>query len=123
MALYFRQLKPDGVLAVHISNKYLNLQPVFLSAAEWLGKSAVAIDSKSEEQNAVYRAVWVLVSSRQNFFSEVEIRELAKPLDNRPGPPVGAKRHNILVAEGGRTPAIAKNSSFGLGRTFDQNSG
>jgi hypothetical protein len=85
MALYFRQLKPDGVLAAHISNKYLNLQPVFLSAAEWLGKSAVSIDSKSEEQNAVYRAVWVLVSSRQDFFGKAEIRELAKPLDNRPG--------------------------------------
>ena len=85
MALYFRQLKPDGVLAANISNKYLNLQPVFLSAAAWLGKRAVAIDTKSEEQNAVYRAVWVLVSSRQDFFSGAEIRELAEPLEKRPG--------------------------------------
>jgi len=85
MALYFHLLKPEGVLAANISNKYLNLQPVFLSAAEWLGKRAVVIDSKSEEQNAVYRAVWVLVSSRQDFFSEAEIRELATPLENRPG--------------------------------------
>ena len=85
MALYFRQLKPEGVLAANISNKYLNLEPVFLSAAEWLGKRAVAIDSKSEQQNAVYRAVWVLVSSRQDFFSEAQIREAAKPLETRPG--------------------------------------
>ena len=28
MELYFRQLKPDGILAVHISNRYLDLQPV-----------------------------------------------------------------------------------------------
>jgi hypothetical protein len=85
MALYFRQLKPDGVLAANISNKYLNLQPVFSSAAGWLGKRAVAIDTKSEEQNAVYRAVWVLVSSRHDFFSQAEIRELAEPLEKRPG--------------------------------------
>jgi len=84
MALYFRQLKPDGVLAANISNKYLNLQPVFSSAAEWLGKRAVVIDTKSEEQNAVYRAVWVLVSNREGFFSETEIRERAKPLEKRP---------------------------------------
>jgi len=85
MALYFRHLKPDGVLAANISNKYLNLQPVFAGAAEWLGKRTVAMDTKSEEQNAVYRAVWVLVSGREGFFSEAEIRELAKPLERRPG--------------------------------------
>ena len=28
MELYFRHLKPDGILAVHISNRYLDLQPV-----------------------------------------------------------------------------------------------
>jgi len=85
MALYFRQLKPNGVLAANISNKYLNLQPVFSSAAEWLGKRAVVIDTKSEEQNAVYRAVWVLVSNREGFFSETEIRELAERPEKRPG--------------------------------------
>ena len=31
--LYFRKLKPSGVLAVHVSNKYLNLQPVVRAAA------------------------------------------------------------------------------------------
>src|SRR5262249_28050591 len=28
MLLYFRHLRDDGILAVHISNRYLNLQPV-----------------------------------------------------------------------------------------------
>ena len=28
MELYFRHLRPDGILAVHISNRYLDLQPV-----------------------------------------------------------------------------------------------
>ncbi len=85
MALYFRQLKPDGVLAANISNKYLNLQPVFANAAQWLGKRAVVIDTDDEEQNAVYRAVWVLTSSREDFFQAPEIRELAKPIMKRPG--------------------------------------
>ena len=37
MDLYFRHLKPDGILAVHISNRYLNLQPVLAgeSAGHW----------------------------------------------------------------------------------------
>ena len=36
--LYFRQMKTDGVLAVHISNQYLNLQPVVEAAAGESGK-------------------------------------------------------------------------------------
>src|SRR5262249_12979599 len=34
MEVYFSHLKPDGVLAVHISNRYLDLEPVCLRAAE-----------------------------------------------------------------------------------------
>ena len=36
-ALYWRHLKPDGVLAVHVSNKYLNLAPVvaLCGRGEW----------------------------------------------------------------------------------------
>ncbi len=82
--LYFRHLKPDGVLAANISNKYLNLQPVFERAAEWLGQRAVVVDTKSEEENAVYRAVWVLMSRRSDFFDAAEIRDFARPPDSRP---------------------------------------
>ena len=36
--LYFRQLKPDGVLALHVSNQYLDLQPVVEAAAADAGR-------------------------------------------------------------------------------------
>jgi spermidine synthase len=98
MALYFRHLKPGGVLAANISNRYLDLQPVFASAAESLGKRAVAIDTKSEEQNAVYRAVWVLASSRTDFFDAREIRELAKPIEKRPGLRLWTDDYSNLLA-------------------------
>jgi SAM-dependent methyltransferase len=85
IALYFRQLKPGGVLAANISNKYLDLKPVFASAARWLGTRAVLIDTNSEEQNAVYRAVWVLMSHRESFFDSAGIHELAQPIRQRSG--------------------------------------
>ncbi len=37
MALFLHHLRPDGVLAVHISNRYLDLQPVVESEAAVLG--------------------------------------------------------------------------------------
>ena len=36
--LYFRHLRPDGILAVHVSNSHLELEPVVQRAAEALGK-------------------------------------------------------------------------------------
>src|SRR6185369_4411950 len=38
---YFRHLKPNGILAVNISNKYLDLEPVMERAANDLGKTGL----------------------------------------------------------------------------------
>jgi SAM-dependent methyltransferase len=64
-AVYFRQLKPGGLVAVNVSNRYVNLQPVVQGAAESLGKQAVTIVNAEDERRAISRATWVLVSGRQ----------------------------------------------------------
>jgi len=66
-ALYFRHLKPDGVLAVHVSNKHLNLTPVVKLAAVSLQKDARLVDTEDEE-NDVFGSTWVLVTSSPRFF-------------------------------------------------------
>jgi hypothetical protein len=40
--LYFSRLRPDGVVAVHISNRYLNLEPILSALAERDGLSMLA---------------------------------------------------------------------------------
>jgi len=40
---YGRHLRPDGLLAVHITNTYLDLRPVMASAAQHLGKVALLL--------------------------------------------------------------------------------
>ncbi len=39
--LYFRHLKPEGVLALHISNRYLDLKPVCEGGAASVGRAGV----------------------------------------------------------------------------------
>jgi hypothetical protein len=75
-ALYWRHLKPDGVLAVHVSNKYLNLAPVVALGAAEDGKKAtmIAIDEDSEKEIAA--SDWVLVSSRPGFFDQPEVKNV-----------------------------------------------
>lgn len=73
--LYFHHLKPDGVLAMHISNQYLNLAPVVGSAATWLDKKAVLVTSPADSARGIYRATWVLVGSRQGFRGESAVEK------------------------------------------------
>jgi SAM-dependent methyltransferase len=63
--LYFKQLKPGGVLAVHVSNRYLDLVPVVRGAAERLGKKALVISSGPDDDKEIFSATWVLVSAQE----------------------------------------------------------
>jgi hypothetical protein len=67
-ALYFRHLKPAGILAVHVSNRYLDLVPVVSRNAHDLGKTAVDVDDEDEEADYFSNSDWVLVSSDATIF-------------------------------------------------------
>jgi hypothetical protein len=71
--LYFRQLKPEGVLAVHIANKYLDLEPVVASAATALGKEAVSISNSDDQKKGVYAATWILLGNASGFAGQKQI--------------------------------------------------
>ncbi len=85
-ALYWRHLKPDGVLAVHVSNHYLDLGPVVSLAAAETGKQAlmVSVDEDSDEE-AISLSDWVLVTSRPGFFDLQEVRGSGEPISGIPG--------------------------------------
>lgn len=61
-ALYLTKLKPDGILAVHISNRYLDLEPVIAANAAALAAAAVV---RKDVQTAGTRraaSVWVALA-------------------------------------------------------------
>ncbi len=73
--VYRRHLKDDGILAVHISNKYLDLIPVAFGLADVLGWQAVVIDSDAIEDEGIEAATWVLITENQAFLDSPYIRE------------------------------------------------
>jgi hypothetical protein len=73
MELYFHHLQPDGILAVHISNRYLNLQPVLAGETAALGKIARMIDTEDDEDTDVFGATWVLITSPATGFQGEEL--------------------------------------------------
>jgi spermidine synthase len=71
-AVYFRHLQPTGVLAVHVSNKYLNLLPVVKRSADAFGKAARAVDTEDEEGDEIFGSTWVLVTASEALFQEAQ---------------------------------------------------
>jgi len=82
--LYFRHLKPDGVLAVHVSSLYLSLEPVVKLAANALGKRAGVVLNPEDEKNYVFGSTWVLVTGRPDFFKSPLLRKTAMSIKPSP---------------------------------------
>lgn len=81
--VYFRHLKKDGILAVHVSNKYLDLNPVVLLAAQSMGKEAVMVDTEDEPETACYGSTWVLMAGRRAISGMPALARAGKPLAAR----------------------------------------
>src|SRR5208283_2758406 len=63
MELYFRHLKPDGILAVNISNRFVDLEPVVDGEGRALGKTDRLVATDGDEAEDLYAATWMLVTS------------------------------------------------------------
>jgi spermidine synthase len=64
-ALYLRHLKPAGILAVHVSNGYLDLAPVVVRLGESYGKRTVVVHTPPTHD--AYHSDWVLMSDDTVF--------------------------------------------------------
>jgi hypothetical protein len=97
MALYRRNLKPGGVLAVHISSQYVDLAPVLAAEARQAGMTAFDVHSASNEAVGEFQADWVLLCADPGFFAQPEIAAAVRPLVPRPGQPVWTDDFNSLL--------------------------
>jgi hypothetical protein len=73
-ALYFRHLKPTGILAVHVSNRYLDLVPVVSRNAQDFGKASVDVNDEDEDADYFTSSDWVLVTSDGAIFHDAAFK-------------------------------------------------
>ena len=65
--LYWAHMAEDGIIAVNISNRHLDLRPVVLALAQLLQLEALLIESFDEDEAGVDAADWVLLTRNQEF--------------------------------------------------------
>jgi hypothetical protein len=75
MELYFQKLNDHGVLAVHISNRYLDLEPVLANLAENMGLIALDGSDHDESEKDPYPgkefSEWVMLARRPEDFGSL----------------------------------------------------
>ena len=78
--LYQRHLARGGVIAVHVSNQFLDLAPVVARAADAIETPARLVTNTADAESGRNTAQWVLVSRRPGLFSGRPLAN-ATPID------------------------------------------
>ena len=99
LRLYFDMLGSRGILALHISNRYLRLEPVVANLAEEGRYAGLLQHGDTGDVRGGVEASWVLLARRPEDFGEMasDSRWTVTPLD--PDPRVGTWTddfHNLL---------------------------
>ncbi|HVO09668.1 MAG TPA: fused MFS/spermidine synthase [Vicinamibacteria bacterium] len=82
-SLYQRHLRPGGVIAVQVTNRYLDLQPVVRGAAAALGLRAEHVPSY--ERGVLWSSDWMLVGPEKGLLDDELISAASLP-------PLGRRR-------------------------------
>jgi len=78
LELYKKHLAPGGILAFHISNQHVDLEPEIALLAQAAGMKAMRVSSLEDIDRGEFAATWMLVSSSDSFFSTPEVFNVAK---------------------------------------------
>jgi hypothetical protein len=79
LSLYLEHLAPDGVLAFHITNRFLDLAPVVTRLAEDAGLERALVASEPAKESTVLgaKSLWMLMSRDRAVLDRPEIAEAA----------------------------------------------
>lgn len=80
-AIYGRHLRTNGVIAVHISNKSVNLEPVVAQLARQFNYQFAVIESTQPSGKAwIMGPTWMLLSRNWEMFDSPTLRRAARPV-------------------------------------------
>ncbi|MEO8102029.1 MAG: fused MFS/spermidine synthase [Betaproteobacteria bacterium] len=95
VAIYQKHMKPDGVIAFHVSNRFLDLKPVVQMIAENSGLAVGWVRDTYEDGSTT--SDWVLLTKAKNLLLKPDILEATYIIPPEPGWRVWTDDFNNLV--------------------------
>ncbi len=69
--LYFSKLREDGVLLIHISNRYVNLAPLLAKLADENGFAGIICEDDEDKEVEKFGSTWVLLARSEEDFGSL----------------------------------------------------
>ena len=85
LQLFRNHLGPGGIIAYHISNQHVNLEPAIALLAQNAGMHARRVSSLANDSNGAFGSTWILLTDDLGFFANPEVALHSKPAELRPG--------------------------------------
>jgi hypothetical protein len=79
--LYLRELTSDGILAIHVTNRYLNLQPIIREIAKHFGLTSGSIHQSGGP--LVKPSDWIVLARNNSVLGQPAFTTKLKPLDSQ----------------------------------------
>ncbi len=84
MAVYLRHMKPGGVIAFHVTNRFLHLAPVVKRLADEIELHTALISDDAEDSDLA-RTDWVLVTRNKALLERPDIAKYVAEIESIPG--------------------------------------
>ena len=81
LEVYRRHLAPGGIIAFHVSNRFLALAPVVQQLAHNVGMQAVRVTSPEDLTRQLFLSEWVLVTANAEFLANPAVVRARQPIN------------------------------------------
>jgi spermidine synthase len=71
LQIYLDKMTEDGILAFHVSNRYLDLRPVLANQAEKAGLACLYQSDDDEDYPGKARSTWVMLARKEEYLSRL----------------------------------------------------
>jgi len=95
--LYRRELAPGGIVAVHISNRFLDLKPVLANISAATGLTARLVSDSPSEQSGASSTDWVLLAEDDSPFTSPKLADRVEPIEPNPSLSLWTDQFNNLL--------------------------
>ncbi len=79
LAVYQRHIVPNGVLALHVSNQYVDLEPEIFQLSKASGMEAMTVWNPKNESRGEFSSTWVIVTNNDLFFQQPQVAGRVRP--------------------------------------------